>query len=152
MSDTSSSFIEYFTVREASSVSSLSVAMLNYLMRHQIVIATGSTLQGRGRARRYTFADLVLLRAVAQLLQRGVSVLRLKQGLIAARKRGKTVADLLGKRYLLTDGYNLYFQDSGTLELLETGQMAFAFVLQLDGIRSAVRRELDMGRTTALQA
>jgi DNA-binding transcriptional MerR regulator len=146
MGKSPTSSVEWFTVQEAARIVVLSVDMLNYLSRYGIVIASGSRECGRGRPRRYTFADLILLRAIAQLLQRGVSVLRLKQSLVAARKRGQATAELLSRRYLLTDGYNVYFQDSGSLELLETGQMAFAFVLELAGVRTSVKAGIERER------
>jgi DNA-binding transcriptional MerR regulator len=139
-----SSVAEYYTVREAARLTALSVDMVNYLARHKVVVSSGNRSRGRGRVRLYTFADLVLLRAIGQLLERGISVLRLNKSFASAQRRGKTTSELLSRKYLVTDGYNVYFQDSGKLELLESGQLAFAFVLELDAIRISVRTGLHL--------
>ncbi|KVN60325.1 hypothetical protein WT14_19415 [Burkholderia stagnalis] len=97
------------------------------------------------------FADLILLRAVAQMLDRGISVLRLKKSLASMRQRGASFDLLLSSRYLVTDGYNLFFQDAGVIEALETGQLSFAFVLELSTIRASVANDLAEIRK-ALQA
>lgn len=132
-------------------MSGLSVDMLNYLARHELVTASGTESPGRGRRRRYLFADLILLRAVAQMLDRGISVLRLKKSLASMRQRGASFDLLLSSRYLVTDGYNLFFQDAGVIEALETGQLSFAFVLELSTIRASVANDLAEIRK-ALQA
>ncbi len=126
---------ETFSAKEAAKLAGLSFAMLNYLGRYDIVGPSGSDQRSRGRARRYLYADLLLLRVIGRLLQNGISVLRLRRALEGLRAR-QSSADLLTKRFVVTDGYNIFFQDSGVAELLETGQMTFAFVLELSSLRS----------------
>ena len=130
--------VEWHTVAEAARVSGLSVDMVNYLSRHELVTASGTKTPKRGRQRRYLFTDLILLRAVAQMLERGISVLRLKKCLSSVRQRGVSLDELLCRRYLVTDGYNVFFQDAGGIEALESGQLAFAFVLELSAIRASI--------------
>ncbi|OMQ78216.1 hypothetical protein AQ713_28310 [Burkholderia pseudomallei] len=81
------------------------------------------------------YADLLLLRVIARLLENGISVLRLRKVLEGLKVR-KDASGLLTKRFVVTDGYNLFLQDGGVAELLETGQLSFAFVLELSTLRT----------------
>ena len=129
-----------FSTVEAARLSGLSTDMINYLARHKLVIASGSPKGGRGKGRKYLFADLVLLRAVKQMLDRGISVLKLKKGLASFRRRGgSSLNELICRKYLVTDGYNIFFEDaSNSIEAIESGQLAFAFVLELSSIRATI--------------
>lgn len=69
--------------REAAVISGLrTVAMLDYLQRSGVFIPTerrGS--RGRGKGRQYNFKDLLILKAIAKLLDSGASVATLRQAL-----------------------------------------------------------------------
>lgn len=124
-----------FTAKEAARLAGLSVDMLNYLGRYGIATASGSDRRARGHARRYVYADLLLLRVLARLLENGISVLRLRRALEGLKAREDST-ELLTRRFVVTDGYNLFLQDGGVAELLETGQLSFAFVLELNSLRA----------------
>jgi DNA-binding transcriptional MerR regulator len=132
------SLVEWYDTRDVSRISGLSMAMVNYLCRYGIVKPSGSRARGRGTARKYLYADILLLRVIAKLLAQGISVMRLRKSLAALQKRGVRTSELVSRRYVLTDGYNLYFQDKATLEQLDSGQLTFAFVLQLNALRTEV--------------
>ena len=132
---TSSPVVRWHSAKKAAQLAGLTTDMVNYLCRYSIVIPTGSTKRGRGKARRFTFSDVLLLRVIAKLLVNGVSVLRLRKSLAALQKRGKGPQEILSKRYVATDGRKIYFQNDGVLEIFESGQTAFAFVLELGSIR-----------------
>jgi len=112
--------------------------MVNYLCRHELVIPSIGSKRGRGSRRRYTYADILLLRVIAKLLQNGISPLRLKHTLKSLHGRGIEAKGILTTRYVVTDGYNIYFQDEGVVELLDSGQITFAFVLELSKLRDEV--------------
>jgi hypothetical protein len=78
---------------------------------------------------------------IAKLLKQHVSVLRLKKCLVTLQKRSGNASLLLSKKFLATDGYNVYFSDGNTLQLLDSGQMVFAFVMEL----CSIREEVDAG-------
>lgn len=126
---------ETFTSKETARIAGLSPDMLNYLARYGIVTASGNDRRARGHARRYLYVDLLLLRVIARLLENGVSVLRLRKALDGLKTRQGSI-ELLTKRFVVTDGYNLFLQDGGVAELLETGQLSFAFVLELRSLRA----------------
>ena len=124
-----------FTAKEAARIAGLTVDMVNYLCRYGIVVPSGNNRRARGHARRYLYADLLLLRVIARLLENGISVLRLRKALDGLKARQDS-AELLTKRFVVTDGYNLFLQDGGIAELLETGQLSFAFILELSSLRA----------------
>lgn len=124
-----------FPTKDAAKLSGLTIDMVNYLCRYKIVKASGDKKCGRGRARKFVYTDILLLRVIGKLLSNGISVLRLRKSLIALQKRGKNYTDILTKKYVATDGINIYFKDKGVLEIFGTGQIVFAFVLELESIR-----------------
>ena len=130
---------EQFTTKQAAFLSGLTTDMVNYLCRYKIIVPTGQNKCRRGKAREFTFSDVLLLRIIAKLLKNGVSVLKLRKGFSALQKRGRRCEDILTKKYVATDGHNIYFKDDGVLEIFETGQTAFAFVLELGSIRTELK-------------
>ena len=132
-----------YSVAQTEKLTKLSRAMLDYLCRSEVLRPSAKPCRGRGHRRMYSFSDLVLLRVIARLLQSGISVLNLKKSLDALRKRDpEFAARRTSGAVLVTDGARIYLrQGSQVIEDLVCGQLQFAFVIQLDG----VRRELDRG-------
>lgn len=123
--------------------------MLNYLCRHGVVTPSATTAPGRGRVRRYTYCDLILLRVVAKLLDQGISVLRFRKQCCLLKSRELNLRRLSACRYLVTDGSNVYFKNDRALERMDSGQMAFAFVLDMKPVRSEVSNGLRRGSRVA---
>jgi DNA-binding transcriptional MerR regulator len=126
-----------YSAASVARITGLSSVMVNYLCRHKIVISSGSARRGRGRARQYTYADILLLRVIQKLLSQGISVLRLKKCLNTLQRNGRQ-SDLLTKRFVATDGVNIYFGNGAILEQLGSGQLAFAFIIELRSLRAEV--------------
>lgn len=133
-----------YSPAQVAKVTGLSTYMVDYLCRNGLVTPSGNGLRGRGRLRRYTFPDLVLLRVVAKLLNQGVSVLGFRKSFLSAKRRQANVRELLARRYLVTDGVRVYLQNQGVLERIDTGQLSFAFVLDLAPIRHELARNLKL--------
>ena len=139
----SSEIIDWFPINVAARHAGLTVDMVNYLCRNGLVKPTGCTKRGRGCVRKYTFSDILLLRVISELLSKGVSVLGLKKSFVSLQKRhGAATKDILNKKYLATDGKDIYLQDKGVLELLTSGQLTFAFVLELDNVRNELAQKM----------
>jgi DNA-binding transcriptional MerR regulator len=125
-------------ISQAARLSGLSVHMITYLGRNDIL---SPTVRGRGRTRLYTFSDVLFLKVIADLLARGIEVSRLKQSLQRARAECELWIDIreAPQRYLVTDGTELFIRNRGRLESkTKDGQLAFAFVLDLDPAHKAV--------------
>jgi hypothetical protein len=128
---------QHFSASQAASFSGLSLAMLNYLCRHQVVIPSNANSSRRGVQRLFSFGDLVVLRAIAKLLSAGVSVSRLNRGLARLRKSHPEITKTgMPASYLVTDGKDVYLRHkSGVVELLSNGQLGFAFVVEMETLR-----------------
>lgn len=135
--------VSTFSVEQVARISGMSRDMINYLCRYKLVVPTAGTKRGRGVARKYSYGDVLVLRIIAKLLKQGISVLNLRKNLTALQKRMKAGANVLTSRYVATDGYNLYFTDGEFLELFESGQIAFAFVVELSTIRSEITKSIN---------
>lgn len=147
--NSSNLLVNWHSAKAAARIAGLSIDMVNYLSRYEIVVPSGNGTRGRGAARKYTYTDLILLRVIAKLLSQGISVLRLRQSFTALQKRTGNMNNVANMKYLLTDGYNVYFSDRTALEILESGQMVFAFVLELSSLRAEVDGKIEIERHVA---
>lgn len=129
--------IESFAAKDAADFSGLSLAMVNYLCRHRIVVPAIGRKRGRGVQRKFSFGDIVVMKAIAKLLEGGVSVYRLKRALTSLRGQHSNItSEGLPAAYLVTNGRDIFFRHkSGVLELLATGQFSFAFVVEIESVR-----------------
>ena len=141
---TAESEVQWFTAARAAHVSGLGLPMVNYLCREEIVVPSSSAPRGHGRARRYSFGDLVALRLVARLTAQGVSVLRLRKAMQRLKKfHPEITLHSLPASHLITDGTELYLREKGeAIERLCDGQYAFAFVIELGQLRAEVVKKL----------
>ncbi len=128
-------------IKGAAKLSGLPVTMVNYLGRTDVLVPSRPRQRKRGRVRRYILGDVVMLRILASLLRSGISVARLKKGLKAFRIYHPEITPTsLPARYLVTDGTRVYLRrENQTLETLdEGGQMAFAFVVEIEQVRAEI--------------
>ncbi|WP_371135910.1 MerR family transcriptional regulator [Reyranella sp.] len=123
----------------------LSVGMVRYLAREEILTPSQRREAAKPRSQhlRYSYNDLVILRAIARLLEQGVEVRRLKKDLALVHQRyvkeARRKPDL---RYLVTDGRNAMLLEPGqALERLDSGQRAFQFMLNIDSLKQDVGSE-----------
>jgi DNA-binding transcriptional MerR regulator len=119
------------TVKQAAHLSGLSVHMITYLGRIDIL---KPSCGGRGKVRQFTFGDMLFLRLISDMLAKGIEVTRLRKSLAKLRAHTEVWNDIRSApgRYLITDGTELFVQREGELESKTmNGQMAFAFVLDL---------------------
>jgi DNA-binding transcriptional MerR regulator len=135
--------IEAFTIAQAARLSGLTRAMVDYLCRQRLLLPSATAARGRGRPRKYSFGDVVMLRILANLLKYGVAVHRLRKALQALRHHHRDISPVsLPAAYLVTNGHTVHFRDrAGLLDLDGSGQMSFLFVVELAQVRDEVARE-----------
>lgn len=137
---------QHFSVKDSAKLAGLSVSMVDYLCRMELVIPTGNSVRQRGVRRRYTFGDVMVLRAIASLLTVGVSPAKLKKSLADLRARHREFTPTaVPAEFLVTDGSQVFLKSrSEVLETLDgSGQLAFAFVVDVEKLRRDV---LEAGR------
>ena len=143
--------LDLFQVKEAAKIAGLSDAMVNYLSRVGIAVPSHPKTAGRGRRRRYTFGEIVFLKAVARLLDAGVSVKRLKESfgdLNAKLSKIGPVPAVMG--HLVTDGKRIYLQETSIrIEDLTSGQKCFAFLIELGPIQKEVAKDIQLLKSSA---
>ena len=142
-----------FAIAEVAKLSRLTQTMLDYLCRTGVLVPSAGRARGRGCRRHYSFGDLVMARALAKLLESGISVSRLRRSLVQLRKHHPEITpDKLPASFLVTDGRSIFFRESGQVMLeLSKGQMAFAFVLELNAVRKEIRQRVAKSQRTRRQ-
>jgi DNA-binding transcriptional MerR regulator len=113
-----------FLIDDASRISGLTVTMIDYLCHETIVVPTASRYRTRGKPRMYGYADVVMLRTVMFLLDRGVSVSRMKPVLKSIRKRYPlSEMEELQDGFIVTNGVWAKFQNkNSTLQDVKFGE------------------------------
>ena len=135
----------WFTAGSAAALSGLSLAMVNYLCRTDVVVPSGNEgIRGRGTRRRYSFGDVVALRLVARLSARGVQPLRVARSLKALRRLHPEITlTSLPATHVVTDGEHLYLRRPGDpLERALDGQMTFAFIFELSDLQREIASQI----------
>ena len=134
----------FFFADEAARLSGLTRTMLDYLCRTKLLAPTLAQKRGKGHRRHYSFGDVVLLRSIARMLHAGISVLRLKRALQSLRKHHPEITPhSLPGTHLVTNGRQVYFRHGRhAAEELITGQLSFAFVLELAKVKNEVLEQL----------
>jgi DNA-binding transcriptional MerR regulator len=124
----------------------MSIHMLNYLARHGYLVPAYGRSGRRGKTRYYSYRDLVIARLVQRLLNAGLEISRLKQGIRRLKKHPNlTHRDPQKELSLLaTDGNSLFFleREDTLLDLTRHGQLAFAFVLDVTSAQADVKQKL----------
>lgn len=122
-----------------------SVAMLDYLQRSGVFVPADRKGKRRGRGRRYDFRDLLVLKAIAELLRNGATVSALRTSLqeFQLRKWSADEGSLQSEdgsilKYLIACGDSIVFAKStDTLyDLTKGGQMVFSFIVDLDKLHA----------------
>lgn len=147
-------YIDAFSARRAADLCGFkSVAMLDYLERSG-VFARRRGEKRRGKGRRYTFRDLLVLKVIRALLENGASVASLRASLVEFQhwkwKAEPTVLEdeLGGLRFLIASGKSIYFAKSADIlvDLSNKGQLAFSFILDLDKLHGELCRDMGLPR------
>lgn len=129
-----------FTVPEVVALTGFSKYMLDYLVREEIFAPSGSTESRRGMRRRYTYTDVVLLRALHSICAGKGKIRHLRQALSKFRKEFGQIAPKQRLRELLFvqgDELCAYTPGEGGRQL-RSGQLTFSFVVDLAAVSQQI--------------
>ena len=138
-----------FTAREVGDITGLSLPMINYLRREDMLVPSYGEGEGRrGRVRYYSYRDLVVAKLIQSLREAGVELSAIKKAIDCLRedrtweRSPESVPELL--RFIYTDGRNVFLQtNGGTLEHLRADrQRAFAFVVHVGNLVAQVKASI----------
>lgn len=131
-----------FAIHEVIVLTGFSKYMLDYLAREDIFKPTDTGVSGKGRRRRYSYADVVLLRALHTICAGKGKIRHLKESLVSFRKlAGPMVPGQRLDRFLVLQGDELCMHDGGSGATgLFTGQMTLSFVVDLAEVTQAIER------------
>ena len=122
-----------FAIHEVVVLSGFTKHMLDYLAREDIFAPTAQQSVVRGRRRRYTYEDVVLLRALRTICHGKGKIRNLKAALVALRQEvGSMQYGQRIDKLLFVEGDELCLRtgtDGG--RQLRTGQMTFGFFIDL---------------------
>ena len=140
---TSNSAKKPVTVREAATLSGLSVHMVSYLCSSGIIKpkrrrVDSRTAITRGNPRYFEQKDVVLLTLCRYLFERGISVKRIKQNInnLSVNKEGQ-----FSNRYFVTDGkFAKTVDENQVIKEIKTSGSHFIFVVDTKEISNKVYR------------
>ncbi|MBL8649902.1 MAG: MerR family transcriptional regulator [Sphingopyxis sp.] len=129
-----------------------SVAMLDYLQRSGVFVASRKDGKRRGKKRRYDFRDILVLKAIKRLLDSGASVANLKKSLSNFQKMKwsadeTSLEDKEGVvRYLVVSGDSVYLKKDPNIliDMCKSGQLTFSFIIDLDNLHTELRGDMGL--------
>lgn len=132
-----------FRIHETVVLTGFSKYMLDYLAREKIFAPQQAT-PGRGKARQYSFADLILLRALHHLCRDRGRVRHLREALERFRDEfGSLEVGQKVEQLLFVQGSELCVRSaSDAARELRTGQLTLSFVVDLERVVAEVSADL----------
>jgi len=121
-----------FTTRQAAAISHLSQRQLHYWRRTQLVVPSNHSPGGHAR---YSFLDLIIIRAIKQLLDAGVSVQRTRKSISCLRKFLPSIKTPLNELTLVVNGEVILVLHQGAVFEAISGQEWIFPVAELLGDR-----------------
>jgi len=140
-----------FNAKTACHIAGVSYRQLDYWDRSHFIKPSLQEAKGTGSARLYALVDLIQLRVARTLLEKGLSLQKIRKCLTFLQKRAPEVEKPLAQLRLLTDGESIFVltKDPKTMvDTLRGGQLVFSLALGeiVEEIRGKVA-ELNSQRT-----
>jgi DNA-binding transcriptional MerR regulator len=133
--------MESYSAGEARLLTGATQRQLDYWDQTELMPASVRRSQGKGKERRYSFADLVRLRVVVHLRNTGISLFKIRRAL-RFLKKWDVANDSFACRRVVTDGQDIFVTtpDPSVLKsVLRPGQLVFSVFLLGDVIKEASR-------------
>lgn len=137
-----------FSGPQAAKITGVNYKTLDYWARTGLIKPSIRDARGTGTRRIYSLIDLVALKTVSILRERGLSLQKLRRAVERLRELapdGVTNSEVLARHYLVTDGNDVYVVESPDvlLSLLQGGQLVLALWLgkMASNIIEAAKRE-----------
>lgn len=121
-----------FNTKTVSNVTGLTIRRIDYWDRTHFIKPSLQEASGYGTARLYSFADLVSLKVAKTLIDKGVSLQKIRKAITYLKKNFPDIEKPLTEMRFITDGEKIFvLTDNGKkiLDVLSQGQLVFAIAL-----------------------
>ena len=143
---------ELFQTRDVIEILQISRRQLQYWAQTDLIVPSAQTPGGHGR---YTFADLVALKAAKRLIDAGVSVQRIRKSIRTLRRILPTVRQPLAELILVATGdVVLAFRDGTAFEAVSGQEWIFEvaqFQREIEEWKSSVETLRSVRRPRAVR-
>jgi predicted RNase H-like HicB family nuclease len=129
--------MDYFNSKAVANITGLSYRQIDYWDRSHLIKPSASEATGRGSSRLYLFSDLVQLKVAKTLIDKGISVQKIRKALGYLKKHMPEVEKPLAELKFLTDGDTIFIYASTKdkkgekviMDTLRSGQLVFSIAL-----------------------
>ncbi len=121
-----------FNTKTASKLTRLSIRQIDYWDRTHFIKPSVHEASGYGSMRLYSFNDLVQLKLAKTLLDKGVSLQKIRKAIIYLRKNMPEIKKPLLELRFLTDGETIFVLTKNQKKIIDTlksGQLVFSIAL-----------------------
>ena len=132
-----------FNTRMVSKITGLTARRLDYWDRSNFIKPSVQEASGQGSVRLYGFVDLVQVKVAKMLLDKGVTLQKLRKALTYLKKHMAEIEKPLAELRFLTDGETLFVLTESSQQIIDTlkgGQLVFSIALGeiVQDLRSSV--------------
>lgn len=121
-----------FNSKAVSKITGLSFRQIDYWDRTHFIKPSVSEASGYGSVRLYSFNDLIQLRVAKTLMDKGISLQKIRKAINYLKKNLTEVAKPLSELRFLTDGETIFVLTKDKKEIIDTlksGQLVFSIAL-----------------------
>ncbi len=122
----------YFNSKTVSKIIGLSFRRIDYWDRSHFIKPSISEASGHGSVRLYSFGDLVQLTVAKTLLDKGISLQKIRKTINYLKKNMPEIKKPLSEVKFLTDGETIFVLTKDKKEIIDTlksGQLVFSIAL-----------------------
>jgi len=122
----------YFNSKSVAGITGLSYRQIDYWDRSHLIKPSASEASGRGTSRLYSFNDLVQLKVAKTLIDKGISVQKIRKALTFLKTNMPEIEKPLAELRFLTDGETIFVlakDKKAIFDALKSGQLVFSIAL-----------------------
>lgn len=132
-----------FNTKTVSKIAGLSNRQIDYWDRTHFIKPSISEASGYGSVRLYSFNDLIQMKVAKTLLDKGISLQKIRKAITYLKKNMPEVEKPLAEIRFLTDGETIFVLTKDKKEIIDTlksGQLVFAIALGeiVEGLRGEI--------------
>lgn len=121
-----------FNTKTVSNITGLTIRQIDYWDRTHFMKPSLKEASGYGTARLYSFTDLVSLRVAKTLIDKGISLQKIRKAIIYLKKNFPDIEKPLTEMRFITDGERIFVltkDDRTILDALSSGQLVMSIAI-----------------------